>query len=295
MAAAVSVVLPTFNRAGTLPRAIDSVLNQTFGDFEIIVVDDGSTDATRAALSRYTDPRIRTIATVHRGCSAARNTGIAAATGDYIAFQDSDDEWEPRKLATAIASLESDGHRAGVFYSDMLVVLPDGRAEVLASPRVTQGAFIDEGTLDYQVRCIGIQSTVVRRECLERVGGFDETLPRLIDLDLLIRLSDEYPFVRSPEPLVKYYLGPAGISTDRDALVVARRRLLDKYRARLRRRPHQLASQYLFLAAAMWDNGQKLPSVGALLRALATCPTRAQIRTAMQCLVAYARVPGSLT
>jgi glycosyltransferase involved in cell wall biosynthesis len=277
-AAAVSVVLPTFNRAPTLKRAIDSVLNQTFTDLELIVVDDGSTDGTPQILSRYADRRnVTCVSTPHSGCAAARNAGINLSQGRYVAFQDSDDEWEPHKLATAVATLEATGPDTGVFYSDMLMILADGRSAVLTSPQVEQGVLVDERTLDYQVRCIGIQSAVIKRECFDKAGRFDEALPRLIDLDLLIRLSDHFRFVRSPQVLVKYHLGD-GISVNRPALVAARRYLLHKYYERLKRRKHHLARQYLYLATALRHNGERSRSFPFVVRALLTSPGHAAIR-----------------
>jgi len=275
---AVSVVLPTYNRAATLGRAIDSVLNQTYADLRLIVVDDGSTDQTPALLARYANrDDVQIVVTPHRGCAAARNTGIALARGRYIAFQDSDDEWEPNKLAVSVAALDRTGPETGVFYSNMLLIMADGQSAVLESPVVTPGALIDERTLDYHVRCIGIQSAVIKRECFNRVGTFDEALPRLIDLELFIRLAEQYRFVRSPEPLVKFYFG-AGISSNRQALVTARRHLLRKYRRRLGRRRHHLAGQYLYLATALQHNGQRLRSLPYFLKAFLTSPLHAQLR-----------------
>src|SRR6185436_6342084 len=110
----------------------------------------------------------RVIGIPHNGCAAARNVGIRASRGRYVAFQDSDDEWEPNKLAAAMSALDGTDAGTGVFYSDMLMILRDGRSSVLVSPQVTPGALIDERTLDYQVRCIGIQSAVIKRECFQQ-------------------------------------------------------------------------------------------------------------------------------
>ena len=278
-APAISVVLPTYNRALTLERAIDSVLNQTFADFELVVIDDGSTDRTDLVLGKYASRGdVKILSTPHRGCSAARNIGISSSRGRYVAFQDSDDQWEPRKLETAMAALEGTGPEIGVFYSDMLLVLPDGRSDVLKSPEVKQGVLVDERTLDYQVRCIGIQSAVIKRECFLETGCFDEALPRFIDLDLLIRLSDRFQFVRSPEVLVKYFIGD-GISVNRPALVAARRHLLHKYGSRLRQQKHHLAGQYLYLATALRHNGEKYKSLPFVLRALLISPGHPGIRS----------------
>src|ERR1700733_13391361 len=131
----VSVVLPTYNRALTLERAIESVLNQTFTDFELIIVDDGSTDETRRILSKYKGlNNVRLISSCRRGCSAARNLGVSLSQGRYIAFQDSDDEWIPDKLAKAVTALENTGPETGVFYSDMLRICTDGSSVDLKSP-----------------------------------------------------------------------------------------------------------------------------------------------------------------
>ncbi len=105
----VSVILPAYNREALVARAIDSVLAQTYGDFELIIVDDASRDGTRAVLETYRDhPKVRLILSdVNRGGSGARNLGIEAAKGDLIGFQDSDDVWLPHKLAAQVAALDA--------------------------------------------------------------------------------------------------------------------------------------------------------------------------------------------
>jgi glycosyltransferase involved in cell wall biosynthesis len=274
----VSVVLPTYNRAETLERAIESVLNQTFTDFELIIIDDRSTDNTHFILSKYAGlSNVRPISQLRRGCSVARNIGISIAQGRYVAFQDSDDEWVPDKLAKAVAVLEGTGPEVGVFYSDMLRVQADGRSADFRSPDVEQGVLVDETTLEYQVYCIGIQSAVIKRECFDEAGYFDETLPRLIDLELFIRLSDKFRFIHCKEMLVKYHAGE-GISTNRQALVTARRCLLRKYRSRLKQQKHHLAKQYLHLALALEQNGDKYRSLAFIVKALLTSPRHAGIR-----------------
>jgi glycosyltransferase involved in cell wall biosynthesis len=293
MSPLVSVVVPTYERARTLERAIASVLDQTFSDFELIVVDDGSTDATQRLLGRYAGLRnVRCVSTRHRGCAAARNLGLTLACGRYIAFQDSDDEWLPEKLGKAIAALEREP-KAGVFYSDMLRVHADGSCTDFRSPEVQQGALISTTTLDFQVRRIGIQSAVIRRECFDAVGSFDESLPRLIDLELFIRLSDKFGFIHSTEKLVRYYAG-AGISTNRQALVTARRCLLRKYRHRLAREPQHLARQYLYLADALRQNGEAWTSFAHTIEAFLIAP--GEVSESAHLASAYlVKVPVSVT
>ncbi|HZS34172.1 MAG TPA: glycosyltransferase [Methylomirabilota bacterium] len=226
----VTVVLPTYQRASTLERAIRSVLEQTYRDFELIVVDDGSTDGTGAALARVQDPRVVCIRLeANRGASAARNVGIRAARGQFLAFQDSDDEWLPSKLERHLAAFEAHGPEMGVVYSDMERIWQDGRREYHRSPAVVRGALIDPRTGFYQVCRLGIQSAVIRRECVAAVGGFDEAFPALEDLELFVRLSRRYAFHHLEVPLVRYYETPGGLSANLAAKLVARRLLLARY------------------------------------------------------------------
>lgn len=275
----VSVVLPTYNRAATLERAIESVLNQTFTDFELIVIDDRSTDETDIVLSKYLGlDNVKLLSQLRPGCSVARNIGVGIAQNRYIAFQDSDDEWLPDKLAKAVAALEDTGDEVGVFYSDMLRVAADGTCADFKAPDVERNLLINEATLDYQVFCIGIQSVVIKRECFDEAGYFDEALPRFIDLELLIRLSDKFRFLHYHEPLVKYHV-VEGISTNTQALVAARRYLIRKYRRRLKIHKHHIAMQYLHLAHALSQNGEKRQGFMFVLKALLTAPRDSRIRS----------------
>ncbi|HZP39157.1 MAG TPA: glycosyltransferase family A protein [Methylomirabilota bacterium] len=280
------MILPTYNRASTLDRSIRSVLNQTFRDFELIIVDDGSTDESRKILERYaTRPFVRVIPSRHRGCSVARNLGVSASSAPLVAFQDSDDEWRPDKLEKAVAVLTGAGDEVGVFYSDMTRVHDDGSLRAWRSPDVVRGVLVSETTLDYQHVGIGIQSAVIRRTCFARSGLFDEALPRFIDLDLFIRLSDHFGFHHSDAALVRYYAG-GEISRDPGALVTARHHLIAKYRERLRAHRHHLAHQYLLLAQALQSSGSKYRSRVLAMAALVTSPTDPRIRrTAADVLV----------
>lgn len=270
-----SVILPTRDRAATLGRAITSVIRQSCGDFELIVIDDGSTDATPEVLREFAaDARLRVERTEPRGSAAARNRGAALARGRYLAFQDSDDEWAPRKLERAREILEEGDPGVAVYYGDMTRVRPDGSTALFPAPRdIRTGRLIDDATGDFQVLNIGIQSAVIRRECFEAVGGFDEAFTRYIDLELFARLALDHRFAHSGEVVATYYEGP-GISKNRAALVAARRRLIRKYAERLRESPEHLARQYLLLSTALERNGQKLRSVGYALRAWAAAPSR---------------------
>ena len=260
---AVTVVLPTFNRARTLARALESVLSQTFSDFELIIVDDRSTDDTHEILRRYAShDKIRIITQLAPGCSAARNIGVSVSRGRYVAFQDSDDEWTTDMLEKAVAALDGSGPDVGVFYCDMLRIQKNGDQSYWRSPDIQKGVLISEQSLDYQVACIGIQSAVIKRECFQEVGLFDERLPRFIDLELFIRLSDRFEFIHCGEPLVRYYAGK-GISTDTRSLVIARNYLMEKYNGRLTSNFQHVAGQQLQIRIATQED--EIAAISGLL------------------------------
>ncbi|ELZ10994.1 family 2 glycosyl transferase [Halovivax asiaticus JCM 14624] len=215
----VSVVIPTYNRAALLSRAIDSVLAQTADDFELLVVDDGSTDDTEAVVTGYRDDRVRYIAhDTNRGANQARNTGIDAADGDFVAFLDSDDEWRPRKLEAQLDRLATDDEFVAV-YCDYDVKIPG----VQGSIRETAATVLSIGAGDDRVEGsdelvgptladtfhTGAGSTLlVRTEIAQRIGGFDESLGWFQDPDFLLRVLEAGKLAHVPtELVVRHYSG----------------------------------------------------------------------------------------
>lgn len=219
----VSVILPVYNRQSSVARAIRTVLSQTAGVPELIVVDDGSTDETLEEVRRAA-PRARLVRLDRRrGASAARNAGLEVASHALLAFQDSDDEWEDERLAEGLEALDRSG--AGVAYSDMLRIRSDGSEEYLNAPPPPDGVLDPTGTR-YAVTGIGIQTVTVRREALSAAGPFDAGLRALEDLELLVRLSLVTTLVRIPKPLVRYHETSLSISKDAAAQADARRKIL---------------------------------------------------------------------
>lgn len=248
----VSVILPTYNRAETLARAIRSVLIQTHTNLEFLVVDDGSTDSTESVVRSFsTDARIFYHRQTNQGAGAARNRGIALAHGDWIAFQDSDDEWLPHKLSAQLRGSAAAGTDFAVIYSDMLRIRSNGAEEVCHAPEVTTGTLINSGTCDYQAFGIGIQTALIRRQELLSAGGLDPSLPRFIDLDLFTRLALTKRFLRVPQVLVRYFQ-THGITSSPAALAAAREQLLRKHERYFNAHPRFLACQYLRIAEAYW-------------------------------------------
>ncbi len=197
----ISVVIPTYNRGYCLNEAIDSVLCQTFTDYEVIVVDDGSTDDTTERLQAYGD-QIKVIQGRHEGVSEARNTGIRAASGEYIAFLDSDDSWFPHKLERVMQVFAGEPS-VGMVTSNLQLVRPDTGEILGIKPQSRPGKTYQEMLLKGSAQA---SSGVVRRSCLELVGLFDATVDGMEDFELFLRIAKRFPFRHLEEPLGNYYL-----------------------------------------------------------------------------------------
>jgi len=223
----VSVVIPTYNRARCIAHALESVLAQTHAAQEILVVDDGSRDETEEVVRRYGD-RVRYIRQDNAGPSAARNRGWRLASHDWIAFLDSDDRWQPTKLQRQVELLQRTG--AQVCFADIQTM---GTEEPVASaPRPTQASkevFTEPWELILQpARVLYVQSMLIRRELLQRLGGFDERLRVGEDTKLIYDLAFETPFAYVDEPLVLLERSPSrhGLVDDRPG---ARAEFLDSH------------------------------------------------------------------
>lgn len=193
----ISVIIPTHDRLPMVREAVASVLAQSFADFELIVVDDGSRDGTAAALRTDFGARLEVIETANRGVSAARNRGAEAARGRWLAFLDSDDLWEPRKLAAQLERVEME--QRTICHTLELWV----RAGVRVNSRRHHAKPEGDVFLASLERClVGASTVLLRRDVFERAGGFDESLPACEDYDLWLRLARSEEFSLVPEPLV---------------------------------------------------------------------------------------------
>lgn len=206
----VSVIIPTYNRAHLVGEAIQSLFNQTYRDFEIIVVDNGSADNTREVLSRYGE-RIRYLFQQNAGPAAARNTGIRASTGEMLAFLDDDDTVSPTKLAHQVAYLDARPDIA-VVYTGWQIIGADGTTLLREVRPVWQGEILKDLLLEEYL--FPIHSILIRRECFDRVGLFDETLPTSEEVDLWYRLARIYRFGCIAQPLCQYRTTPNSLGQD---------------------------------------------------------------------------------
>ena len=187
--AAVSVIIPTFNRARKVSRAISSVLAQTFLDFELIVVDDGSSDGTKDMTARF-GTRINLIAhTTNLGVSAARNTGIRRSSAPLIAFLDSDDYWLPEKLATQMSFFETQPHALACQTEEIWI--RKGQRVNPGKRHIKPSGDIFESSL--KLCLVSPSAVMLKRSLLDEVGLFDEHLPACEDYDLWLRISCRHP------------------------------------------------------------------------------------------------------
>jgi len=200
----VSVVIATYNQAHWLGQAIADVRGQTFRDWELVVVDDGSTDETRAIVARHEeDARVRYLFQTNQERSAARNRGIAASSGRLVAFLDADDRWLPEKLARQVTALAVSPEAALCYTAARFVDGSGAPLPVRKPPRVVAGRIFPRLV---RANLMILASVVARRDLLEAAGGFDATLPvyGCEDWDLWLRLARRHPVVAVDEELTLY-------------------------------------------------------------------------------------------
>jgi len=217
----ISVVIPTFNYGHYLPAAIESVLRQTRPPDEIVVVDDGSTDDTKQVVARY-EPQVRYFYQPNAGLSAARNTGTRLAAGDWTAYLDSDDAWEPEKLRkqeNAIRNMPG----ALVAYTGFRYLYSDGtfsKCEPATSPERLWPALRARNLLP-------ASSVMAHRESVIKAGGFNETLRSCEDWDLWVRLRLRGPFAAAPECLTTVRVTPQSMSSNAQRMIDNMEAILD--------------------------------------------------------------------
>lgn len=206
----VSVIIPAYNAAGCVRRAVDSVLAQSFRDFELLVVDDGSSDDTLEVLAAYGD-RLRPLAQANGGPAAARNHGLRQARGEYVAFLDADDHWRPDKLARQVQLLDARPEIG--FCSSATDVVDAAGAPVCAWPcQPDAGPLPDILFLRGTVISGSTSGVLARRSLVLAQGGFDENLRGFEDPDLWIRLAARTGYVCLAEPLTVVVRTPNSVS-----------------------------------------------------------------------------------
>ncbi|MEP0885306.1 glycosyltransferase family 2 protein [Trichocoleus sp. ST-U3] len=221
----VSVVIPAYNAMAYLPETVDSVLRQSFTDFEVLIINDGSSDHILEWASQVTDPRVKLISQENQGLPGARNTGIAHAQGEYIAFLDADDLWEPEKLEKQVGCFE-DKPTVGVVYTWTVLVDEQGNPIGRTFASNAEGD-VWQQLLETDVISSG-SSAMVRSCCFETVGVFDRSLTSAEDLDMWLRIATHYPFAVVKEPLTLYRQHSNSMSKNRQKMIQNLRTVIEK-------------------------------------------------------------------
>ena len=250
----VSVIIPTYNRANLIDKSILSVLNQTYDDFELIIIDDGSTDNTADVINGFDDERIRYIRhETNKGLAAARNTGINFSIGVFISFQDDDDEWVTKKLEKEINVMKKSKPNVGVVYSG-LCRIKDNKKTYLPEPE----HILREGDLSNELikRNFVHSLILIRRSCFEKVGLYDEDLRAVEDWDLNLRLSKYYKFKFIDEALIKSYKDDSSLSSNLSLMLDCTEKIFEKHSSVFNKHKKAVAEIYGYLASQFCLEGQ---------------------------------------
>ncbi|MCT7984818.1 glycosyltransferase family 2 protein [Laspinema sp. A4] len=197
----ISIIIPAYNAEKTILETWISIQNQTFSDWEVIVINDGSTDQTLPILQTINDPRLKVFSYTNAGLPIARNRGLAEVTGDYIAFLDADDLWTPDKLEQQLATLEH-YPEAGVAYSWVIFFNSEKKQQSLGHPHSFEGNVYPALLLN---NFLGNGSNpLVTRKAIQSVGDFDPTFPHCADWDYYLRLAAQWSFVLVPQHQILY-------------------------------------------------------------------------------------------
>lgn len=279
---AVSVIIPTYNYGRFIGAAVQSVLDQTFRDCEIIVVDDGSTDNTAQVVSQFGD-RVTYLFQPNRGKSAARNRAIQEATGQWVAFLDADDRWLPSKIERQLEILKLTGEQAAV-HSNFSIVNEDRSMHLYWREQVPESVAKGLEASDLVLwNVVGTLTVMVSRDKVLDVGGFDEGQLSAEDWDLWLRMGlAGLQFVYVDEPLAIYRRHGANMQRDIDRMRTYRIRVLDKFFARpdlpptLRRLRNQAyANVHHTSARARYHKGEWMRMMGEISRMVALSPRSA--------------------
>lgn len=268
----VSVIIPTYNRAHLIKRSIKSVLDQTYQNFEVIVVDDGSTDSTKEIVESFNESRIKYIKhKQNKGTAAARNTGIKYSKSDFIAFQDSDDEWLPEKLEKEMKAFENSTVNVGVIYSGIWY-LKDNEKRYVPYSQITK----KEGNIHNELLTGNFVSglSVIRKTCFEKVGLFNENLPSLEDWELYIRISKYFCFKFIDEPLAIAYCSSDSASTNYSNLTKSSELIIKKHFEYFNKSKEILATNYANIGLYAFLDGEKKKSRKYLRNAIIANPLK---------------------
>jgi glycosyltransferase involved in cell wall biosynthesis len=276
--ATVDVIIPAFNASKYLPAALESVGSQTFEDWQIVLVDDGSTDNTAEVVAPFIDrfgPKLRYIRQENHGMSAARNTAIRASTSEFIALLDADDVWIPSRLAESVQAFAAQP-RAGIAYGLITYMDQEGRPLGTFEGNVGHA----EGRIapyiymrKVELPCVTV---TIRRACIDEVGLFDETMRSTEDRDLWLRIALRHEVAFIPKVLAYYRTSPGSVSTNAQRMLQAQLQFIRKHYGSegcgLLPRQISWARAYKQRADALKAQGQPQAALMSALQALVIYP-----------------------
>ena len=266
----VSVIIPTYNRNGFLRSAIESVLNQTFQAFEIIVVDDASIEDVQGVVEGFHDRRIKYIRhEINKGEAGARNTGIMHSKGEFIAFLDDDDMWFLDKLRRQLNVLENARAQVGGIYSGFVAVDCDKQTSHTCLPTKKGDIYRDLLVKN----TIGTPSTVlVKKACIETAGLFDEDIFYGVDHDFYLRIAKHFHFEYIAEPLVQYNIHENRLSNNPEIVAKGLEAMSRKYQGELGelygKRRKYLARGFLSVGVGFCYKGEKTKGIEAIAKSI---------------------------
>jgi glycosyltransferase involved in cell wall biosynthesis len=264
----VSVIIPTYQSVKYVRSAIESVLSQTFKDFEIIIVDGGSTDGTKEILKSF-GTKISILSQKGKGISNARNAGVVAAKGEYIAFLDSDDLWTPLKLEKQLEFIKNNLN-TGLVYSDATVFFEENNSShfigtLFSGRRPHRGKVAKALIVENFIPC---STVLIRKACFEKIGFFDESLPLCEDHDLWLRVANDFFIDYQSDVLVNFRSRPNSLSTNLECLLITQ---IELRKRTIRRMPYildDLDSTFLvLLIGPLLNLGLFYLSTGKLVKA----------------------------
>ncbi|MCK9364727.1 MAG: glycosyltransferase [Syntrophales bacterium] len=286
----VSVIITTYNYGRFIERAIRSVLIQTYQDYEIIVVDDASTDNTEDIVKSIGDDRIRYIRhIINKGGNAARNTGVKLATGDYIAFLDSDDEWLPEKIGMQIRMFLDGAEELGLIYTGMNII--DGASQQQIGqvlPKARGHIF----NLLLRGNCItgGGSSSMIKKECFRLVGLFDETLPSGQEWEMILRIAKKYTIEYVNKPLINYFVHGANTDSYPEKIIRGYELILSSHRQDFEEFQVIYAHHYYELGIRCFKNGLMKRGRTHFLAAFRESPRKSyllKVKSILQLLLSF--------
>jgi glycosyltransferase involved in cell wall biosynthesis len=284
MTVRVSVILPTYNRAASLERSCASVLSQSFRDLELLVVDDASTEDIEGCVRGLGDPRVRYIRRERNGgAAAARNTGLAAARGEYIAFQDSDDVWLPGKLAAQVARLEAMPPEVGAVTGAKILYGADhatqrfGPGKVTYAPPAGGWLRLDEDQVKHSLveNRISLQNALFRRDCYPDPQWFDPRAKANADWEFTVRLVQHTKVYEDTEPVVFAYVSEDSISRSKRKKLTGLLAVMNKNKPLFLKNQREFSINIMRLGKMLYRTGRKRAGLRYVLMSLRMDPANA--------------------